>query len=146
MNASDPVNGLCFVDTNIWLYAFIAAQDQGKTARAGDLIRQSEIVVSTQVINEVSVNLIKKAGFDEPRIRQLIGSFYSRYLVVSPERSELLKASELRQRYQFSYWDSLIVACALSTGAEIIYSEDMDTGLLLEHRLRIVNPLTAVPE
>lgn len=141
MNAPDVAPGLCFVDTNIWLYAFITAQDQAKTSQARELIQNSEIVVSTQVINEVCVNLIKKAGFAEPRIRQLIASFYGRYLVIPPEHNELLKASDLRQRYHLSYWDSLIISCALSAGAEVVYSEDMDTGLLIEDRLRIINPL-----
>lgn len=137
---SDAEPSLCFIDTNVWLYAFIQSQDQDKTVIAKTTIESSEIVISSQVINEVCVNLIKKARFDEVSIRSLIESFYSKYHITWIDKVILLEASELRDRYRFSYWDSLIVACALAEGAAIVYSEDMQSGLVVENRLQIVNP------
>jgi predicted nucleic acid-binding protein len=51
-----------FVDSNIWLYAFIHRSDGDKRhEQARNLIRYSRgITVSEQVIAEVSVNLLKK--------------------------------------------------------------------------------------
>lgn len=46
----------CFVDTN------------------QSIIQKGEIVVSTQIINEVCFNLLKKASFPEEQIEELIGS------------------------------------------------------------------------
>lgn len=133
----------CFIDTNIWLYAFIESQDKAKSASAKVVIQGNHrIIASSQIINEVSVNLIKKAKFDEASIQQLIESFYAKYPVIEVGRAELLKASELRSRHKFSYWDSLIVACALLSGASVLYSEDMDTSLIVENSLKIVNPLS----
>lgn len=43
---------LCFIDTNVWLYAFIRTQDQDKTAIAKTTIQSSEVVISPQIINE----------------------------------------------------------------------------------------------
>jgi predicted nucleic acid-binding protein len=43
-------------------------------------------------------------------------------------------------KYSLSFWDSLIVASALAANAEILYSEDMQNGLLIENKLRIINP------
>ena len=134
----------CFIDTNIWLYAFLESQDNDKSVSAKAIIEGNHrIIASSQVINEVSVNLIKKANFDEASIQQLIESFYAKYPIMEIGRAELLKASELRSRHQFSYWDSLIVACALLSGASVLYSEDMETALLVENKLRIVNPLSS---
>lgn len=62
----------CFVDTNIWLYAFIEAEAGHKQARAKAVIQDNEVIVSTQVINEVCVNLLKKTRFTEPDIQALI--------------------------------------------------------------------------
>ena len=132
----------CFVDTNVWLYAFIPSQDPDKSDQAKAIIRHSDIIVSSQVINEICVNLIKKAQFDEPAIQRLINSFYNRYNVTIVDKTTLLKASELRERLQLSFWDSSIVSSALLGGAEILYSEDMADGLLVENRLRIVNPFS----
>ena len=58
----DPASSLCFVDTNIWLYAFIDGPDVAKSERARQLLSDNEdsLVVSSQVINEICVNLLKK--------------------------------------------------------------------------------------
>ncbi len=120
---NDSESELCVVDSNVWLYAFIQTQAQDKTAKAKTIVQSSHIIVSSQVINEVCVNLIKKARFDEISIRSLIESFYSKYRVANISQEYLLKASELRDRHRFSYWDSLIVACALLEGATVVYSE-----------------------
>ena len=95
------------------------------------------------MINEVCVNLIKKAQYDEPGIRQLINSFYNRYTVIIVDKSLLLRASEYREQLQVSYWDSLIVSSAIIGGAEILYSEDMTDGMVIEGRLTIINPFSS---
>ena len=134
---------VCFIDTNVWLYAFIASQDQNKSAKAQALIQQSDIIISSQVVNEVCVNLIKKAQLDETSIRNLINSFYtSRCNVVDVDKSTLLRASELREELQLSFWDSLIVSSAVLGGAETLYTEDMSDGLVIEGCLTIINPFT----
>ena len=100
------------------------------------------MLVSTQIINEVCINLIRKAAFSEEQIRRLIASFYRRHEVIEPGLDVLRSASRLRSRYHFSFWDSLIVASALVGEASIVYSENMHNSLMVEDQLRIVNPFT----
>ncbi len=46
----------CFIDTNIWLYAFIEGEEPEKTRKAKQIIdTQHDIVLSTQVVNEMAV-------------------------------------------------------------------------------------------
>jgi predicted nucleic acid-binding protein len=52
----------------------------------------------------------------------------------------LLKAADLRNQHKISFWDSLIVSAALSVKIEILLSEDMQHGLVIENTLEIVNP------
>lgn len=130
-----------FLDTNLWLYAFLETEtgnDKQQIARS--LINSQEVVVSTQVINEVCVNLIKKALLDEEKINQLIQDFYSRCRVVEFNQQVLLNASKLRQSYSLSFWDSLIVASALEAEVNVLYSEDMQHKLIIFEQLQIVNP------
>ncbi len=75
-------NSTCFIDTNIWLYSFIESQDRRKTKIAKSIISESDIIISTQIVNEMSVNLLKKASFSEAQIRELIISLYKRYTVL----------------------------------------------------------------
>jgi predicted nucleic acid-binding protein len=57
---------------------------------------------------------------------------------VTPTITEL--AMNIGERYQISHWDSLIVAAALATGCETLYSEDMQDGQVFEGRLTVRNP------
>ena len=139
LNKKDKI---CFIDSNIWLYAFIETQDTDKSGVAKSVIqnRNIAITVSTQIINEVCVNLIRKAHFSEKKIRELVESFYNKYNVLEISKENLLKASEIREHHNFSFWDSLILASALYASAEIFYSEDMQNGFVIE-KMKIVNPL-----
>jgi predicted nucleic acid-binding protein len=111
-----------------------------KYALAFQLIGSVGLIVSTQVINEVCSVLLRKAAFTEAQIKQTVQDFYDSCFVVELNAEILLNASNLRIRYGFSFWDGLIVASALSANAEILYSEDMQDGLVVDQRLTIVNP------
>ena len=140
MAAPESAPTLCFIDTNVWLYAFIRAQEDNKHGIAKKVIQANEAIVSTQVINEICVNLLKKTELSEQDIRALIRSFYGSYRVIELNPDILLKASELRDQYSFSFWDSMIVASALYAQCEILYSEDMQSGLQVEEKLIVQNP------
>ena len=144
MSAGSAEPSLAFIDTNIWLYAFSTSQDTLKSHQAKLLLRRTpQIALSTQVVNEVSVNLLRKFQAEERDIRKLVRSLYRKYLIIEFNRPILLQASDLRIAYHISYWDSLIIASALAAGATTLYSEDMHDGLIVNGRLTIVNPLKA---
>jgi predicted nucleic acid-binding protein len=134
-----PDNETCFIDSNIWLYAFTDNDTQKKEV-AQALIKTSKPVVSTQVINETCVNLIKRSKFPETRISELIKTFFEKYDVIELQKGLLLTASQLRLEYAFSFWDSIIVAAALISGVKTLYSEDMQDGLVVHDSLKIINP------
>ena len=46
----------------------------------------------------------------------------------------------LAERYGLSTYDAMIAASALHAGCNKLWSEDMQHGMVLEGRLRIVNP------
>lgn len=136
----DSAGKACFVDTNVWLYALIDSGDAAKSDAARKLLQSVDAIVSAQVIHEVCSNLLKKAGFSEGRVRDLIIAFHERQLVVDVTLSDLITASGLREHLSLSYWDSLIVSAALGARADILYTEDMQHGLIIAGRLQIVNP------
>jgi len=137
---------LNFIDTNIWLYRLFddqridARERQRKLKIATSITDQSSLTISTQVINEISADLIKKANFDETQIKAVIQSLYNRCQVVEFSLNILQSASDLRINYNLSFWDSLIVASALAGGADFLYSEDMQDGLIVSGQLNIINP------
>ncbi|MFI5201520.1 MAG: PIN domain-containing protein [Candidatus Kapaibacterium sp.] len=123
------MSGKRFIDTNIALYALDAHSPKGRIAE--ELLAEHPCM-STQVIME-SVNvLIKKLGFPRSDAFE-----HARFLVFNSEvtiilQSTLLKGFEISERYNYSHWDSLIIASALEAGCETLYSEDMNDGQVIE--------------
>ena len=90
--------------------------------------------------NEMCVNLIKKANFSEEKIQHLIKSFYKKYTVFELSNDILVKASEIRDKHNFSFWDSIVASTALDCEADFLISEDMHDGFKFENELTILNP------
>jgi len=140
MNGDPILNESAFIDSNVWIYLLVARQDEHKRQTARNLIERKRFFVSTQVIGEVCVNLLRKKAMSEPEVRGSINSLYRNHSVMTITQETLLSASDLRASHFLSFWDSLIVASALQSGAQILYSEDMQHGLVVDGQLRIVNP------
>ena len=130
----------CFVDTNIWLYAFIRTSNEEKFVTAQNIIAGNDIIISTQIINEMSVNLLKKTAFTEQRLQSLISSIYKKYSVLELSQDILIQASQIRSRFAFSFWDSIVAATAMESEADFLISEDMQHGFKFADNLTIVNP------
>jgi predicted nucleic acid-binding protein len=137
----DLIN-MVFLDSNIWLYSLLAQQSAEKSSVSRDLIQanREQIAISSQVVIEVAANLLRKGKFDEPEIAKYIEITYADHRVIDVSQEILLSASNLRERYSLSYFDSMIVAAALKTNSTILYSEDMQDGLVINEQLTIVNP------
>ena len=133
-----------FVDTNILIYAHDRSAGS-KHERARDLIEQlwdnREGVLSTQVLQELCVNLRRRVQRPIPveEIRTLIQDYLSWDVVVNTPAS-VLQALEIEVRYKVSFWDALILQAAESSGAAVLYSEDLATGQRYG-ALHVVNPL-----
>jgi predicted nucleic acid-binding protein len=135
-----------FVDTNILMYAHdTAAGAKHERARelVEDLWQSRKGVVSTQVLQELAVNLRRKARrpLDAKATRQVIVDYLA-WHVVQNGGDSILEALEVEDRYKISFWDALIVQAAESAGAEVLYSEDLSDGQRYGS-VRVVNPLVA---
>ncbi|MBX3057979.1 MAG: PIN domain-containing protein [Anaerolineae bacterium] len=140
--SAEIAKDFCFVDSNVWLYIFLPGQDIVKAQRARQLVEQKreQIVVSTQIVNEIVNTLLRNAAMNEVEIRELIRRFYARHIVKQITESMQLRASQLREGYALSHWDSLIVSAALESDLSLLYSEDMQNGLVVAKQLTITNP------
>lgn len=126
-----------FIDSNIFLYAFSTANIE-KQKKAKDIVLAGT-VISPQVINEVSVNMIKKLGLSENQVTDFILSCYNRYEIIDFRKEVFITASRIRSNFRFSYYDSLILSAASEGGCEILYSEDMQHNFNYE-KVKRINP------
>ncbi len=133
--------GKAFVDTNIFVYAALKSMDNLEKWRlAVELLNSPcSVVVSTQVLNEFSSVLLRQKIADHD-IKSRVDNIASDSTVATITLETINMAWNVRHRYKFSYWDSLIVASALQAGCTTLYSEDLSHDMVLDKKLRIVNP------
>lgn len=137
----------CFIDTNVWVYALLEARnDDVKQQTALELLRnlptRISIMVSAQVINEFHWTLVRKYRLTDDAVHdKAINGIAALATVVLPvELATYIEAYGIRKLYNFSFWDSLIVASALQAGCTTLYTEDLNHGMIVEKQLHIVNP------
>lgn len=139
------MNPAIFVDSNLWLYQLLDFQSLDKAEKFRSvIIRAARIVISHQVLVEIGANLVKKSKLPEPAIRRHLADVIACSDLMAVDGRTILRASLLRESGTWSYWDSLIVAAALESGCDELWSEDLHHGHLVEGRLRIINPLLPV--
>ena len=127
-----------FCDSNILLYAF-SNQNLIKKKIASKILLDERCIISIQVVNEVSNIMLKKLNFTNNEVKKFIDSSYKRYDIINFTKETLLLACDIRESYNISYYDSLIVSTALSSNCTILYSEDMQHKLKINN-LTIINP------
>lgn len=132
-----------FIDTNIVIYSL--SKDEIKRRKSLALLARKPFI-SIQVLNETANTLRRKLAFEIPTIRQFLADLMkeTRFHSISP--STLFSALAVAERYGFSHYDSLIVATALETGCQTLYSEDMQNGQVIDQSLTIINPFLPTPQ
>jgi predicted nucleic acid-binding protein len=128
-----------FFDTVVLLY--VASGDPAKADRAEELIGGG--IVSVQVLNEITNVARRKMGMSWAETRALL-SVIRGLLPVQPLTVDIHETGVGRaERYGLSICDAVIAASALHAGCDTLWSEDMQDGIVLENRLRVVNPFRA---
>jgi len=139
------MNGKTFVDTNVLIYAHdVDAARKHDTAR--DVLRElwsdRNGVLSTQVLQEFYVNATRKIA--HPLSKESARLVVSSYAVWSVDMTanDIGTAFQIEDASRIGFWDSLIIASALKSGATRILSEDLNAGQTIAG-IRIENPFAS---
>jgi predicted nucleic acid-binding protein len=65
----------------------------------------------------------------------------SNFIVSEVSSFTILSALRLADSLKYSYFDSLILASAIECGCNILYTEDLRHGQVINESFKIVNPL-----
>ncbi len=121
-----------FLDTNVLVYMF-DTDEPVKRAQATRIFRtlaeQGSALLSTQVLQEfyaVSTGRLRSTLAPEKAGAAL--QAFARLPVVTVTPDVVLEAARLHQSDSISFWDALVIQAALSGGAEVVYSEDLQHG------------------
>ena len=134
-----------FLDTNIFVY-MLDGSDDFKRQRAEELVQRSLSrgtgCISYQVVQETLNVAIRKLGFADEDSRTLLAHILAPLWTVYPSADLYERGLEVRARYRFGFYDSIIIAGAIESGCTRLYSEDLQHGQRVES-LTIQNPFVA---
>ncbi len=128
-----------FLDTNIIIYCY-SQSEPDKQQIAIDCVQAGSPWISTQVLNETINTLKRKFSLDYIQIGAVVDELKQQLQIAVVSTSTIQLALAIAQKYQYSYFDSLIVASALEVGCDRLYSEDMQDGQQINNQLTITNP------
>ena len=139
---SEPEN-LQFVDTNVLIYAHDRSAGE-KHLRARELVtglwESGEGCLSIQVLQEFYVNVTRKVARPlTPEAAAQIIADLSVWQMHRPGVEDVLDAIRLQSRYQISFWDAMIIASALQSGCQTIWSEDLNPGQTYD-QVKVLSP------
>ena len=118
-----------FIDSNIVLY--LLSGDNAKADQA-EAIVAAGAVISVQVLNEVTSVCLRKLKMPWPEIEAVLLAVKAACKVVPLTVASHERAVELAKRFQLSFYDANIVASAQLSGAGVLLTEDMHTGLVVD--------------
>jgi predicted nucleic acid-binding protein len=126
-----------FLDTNVLVYAFTA---DPRAARAQSLLG-SGATISIQGLNEFTNVARRKLGMNWDEIGDAVAAIRTLCpTVVAMDIDIHVNAVLIAKRHGFAIFDALMIASALRGGCDILWSEDMHDGMLIDGRLHIINP------
>ena len=139
---SGPALIVCF-DTNVLIYAFTA--DDPRHEIASSLVTALAARGSplpAQVLREFLAVAQRKRFIPLTSAREAVMTFDNRFDLWANDIADLVNASRLADENRLNFYDALMCVVARRSGADILFSEDMQDGAILGG-LRIANPFAA---
>ncbi|MGA9389054.1 MAG: PIN domain-containing protein [Candidatus Sulfotelmatobacter sp.] len=133
-----------FVDTNVLIYAH-DVDAKAKHEKAKNILRELWThrtgALSTQVLQEFYVNVTRKIAKPLSKVEaRLIVNSYSIWCSETTP-AEIAAAFRIEDESRIGFWDALIVASAVKSGATRIFSEDLNAQQKIAG-IRVENPFT----
>jgi predicted nucleic acid-binding protein len=102
--------------------------------------QEREIVASTQVLQELYVSLTKgKSPIATSQIAEAAVRAATAYTIVHVDTALVLAGIATSRKHRISFWDALIVCAARAADCDVLLSEDLNDGQVIE-KVRVENP------
>ena len=128
-----------FFDTNQIIYLY-SSNELNKTNTVKNCVLETDSHVSTQVLQEMCNVMRRKYGAPLTVIDNILSQIEMNFKIYKNSVSTVRLALQIADRYQFAFYDSMIIAAALESGCSILYSEDMHHEQKIDNQLTILNP------
>ncbi|GAC1300454.1 MAG: PIN domain-containing protein [Mucilaginibacter sp.] len=130
-----------FLDSNVIVYSYSSSETQ-KQQIARKLIAENNTFISTQVLQELCNIITRKFKFNySPTIAAIEKCCQNNNVHINSETT-IIQACKLAERYNYSFYDSLIISAAIESSCSVLYSEDLQNGQILDGKLTVKNPFS----
>jgi predicted nucleic acid-binding protein len=126
-----------FLDSNVVLYLLSA---DGRKADVAESLLREDATISVQVLNEVASVARRKLRLDWPEVDELLVAVRAHCTVGDVTLETHDEGLRIARQHGLNLYDAMIVASALLAGCTVLYSEDMHHGLVIDKRLKVVDP------
>jgi predicted nucleic acid-binding protein len=133
-----------FFDSNVILYALDASAGHKQTIAQSllhEALANNSAVISFQVVQETLHVAGRKfaRSVEPPDLRALLVDVLTPLWQVMPNQALYVETLAIQDRFEYSFYDSLIIAAALQAGCKRLLSEDFQHGQKIG-ALRIEDP------
>lgn len=118
-----------FLDSKVILHLLSA--DAAKADKA-EVIVAAGGIISVQVLNEVTAVCLRKLRMPWPEIDAVLAVAKSTCEVLPLTINSHEAAVNIAKRYGLSFYDAHICAAAVLSGTDMLLSEDMQDGMLID--------------
>ena len=125
-----------FIDSNVILYLLSSDTEKADIAEA---VLETGGVISVQVLNEVVSICQRKLKMCWDEIDAVLRAVKVSVQIVPLTEATHELAVLICKRYQLSFYDAHICSAALIAGSQIVLSEDMQHGMVVDS-LAVNNP------
>jgi predicted nucleic acid-binding protein len=128
-----------FLDSNQLVY--LATENSAKAIKVKALLNKTDTAfISTQVLNEFTSVCFKKQLLEPEQIEKYVLEYKLRFEVSDIDFKTVAACFAIKNKYKYSWYDSLIITRALLCNCTTLYTEDMQHNQVIENRLTICNP------
>jgi len=129
-----------FFDSNIIVYCY-SATEPDKQKKVFSIIDNCKFpFISSQVLHEFCNVAHKKFHADDINVNTALTEIERLFYIHLNCITTVREANDIKHKYKFSFYDSLIIAAALECNCKILYSEDLQHKQVIENSLTIINP------
>jgi predicted nucleic acid-binding protein len=129
-----------FLDSNVIVYAFTT---DPRAAAARALLARG-CATSMQGLNEFASVARRKLDMSWAELRGALAAIRALSKTIVPVDLAIHEDGlRIAARHRYAFHDGLMIAAALRAECDVLWSEDMQHGVVIDGRLRIANPFRA---
>jgi predicted nucleic acid-binding protein len=133
-----------FLDSNIIIYTYSNSELEKQKQSRLIFEQYDNVNISNQVINEVTNILFKKFKLESTQVETTVLQINDITTIFNFTLETQIKAIRLKKDYNLQFYDALIIATALENNCNILYSEDMQDSIVIDNKLKIINPFKEI--